>query len=517
MSAGLRDVGLTPTSNEAVSGETEVSLRQAGGHKADLPDLSEAGRATIRILVVDDERTLREGCMSMLQLEGYKVFGVGRGDEAIEMASRGAFDIVLIDLYMTPIGGMDILRAILAARPATIAVMMTGNACVRSSVEAFAAGAWDYVPKPFSATHLQVVIGRAACAVMTMREQNGARAGSDAAAGRGPQLVGNSPSFRNALQLARKVARTDASVMIVGESGTGKELIAQFIHSNSRRSDHPLVPLNCAAVPEHLLESEMFGHRKGAFTGAERDKTGLFEAADGGTLFLDELTEMPIALQAKLLRVVQDGVVRKVGSEQQDAAVDVRFISATNRDPREAIRCRSLREDLYYRLNVVPITLPPLRERPTDIPLLANYFLTKFWQRHHSVRSAPARFGNSALDYLQGRAWRGNVRELQNVIEHVVVLTAPGAVIEADDIPNQQDEFGMSGAQAAAPVPMHDAYHAAKEQVLTTFEKEYVTRLVSRASGNLSRAARLASVDRTTLYRLLERNGFRREESELPT
>jgi DNA-binding NtrC family response regulator len=451
----------------------------------------------------------------MLQIEGYKAFGVGRGDEAIELATRSTFDIILIDVNMTPVGGMEILRAVLAARPMTLAIMMTGNASVRSSVEAFAAGAWDYLPKPFSATHLQVLVGRAACAVEAVRRRTGPGADVSPASDGNYKLVGDSPAIRKALELARKVAQTNASVMLVGESGTGKELVAQFIHAHSRRADRALVPLNCAALPEHLLESEMFGHRRGAFTGAERDKAGLFEAANGGTFFLDELTEMPISLQAKLLRVVQDGVVRRVGSEQQDAVVDVRFISATNRDPREAIRTKALREDLYYRLNVVPIVLPPLRERTGDIPLLAHHFLAKFWQRHHSPRATPPRFSASALEHLQGRTWRGNVRELQNVIEHVVVLSSPGSTIEADDIPPAQDAAPIEHSTAPA-VPLNEAYHLAKEQVLTTFEREYVTRLVSRASGNMSRAARLANVDRTTLYRLLERNGFRREEADLP-
>jgi transcriptional regulator with PAS, ATPase and Fis domain len=302
--------------------------------------------------------------------------------------------------------------------------------------------------------------------------------------------------------------------MLVGESGTGKEMFAQFIHRHSRRSNQILVPLNCAALPEHLLESEMFGHRKGAFTGADRDKTGLLEAANGGTLFLDELTEMALPLQAKLLRVVQDGVVRRVGSEQQDAQVDVRFVSATNRDPRQAIHAKVLREDLYYRLNVVTITLPPLRERTQDIPILANHFLAHFWKRHHTNRDALPRFSGAALEFLQSRAWRGNVRELQNVVEHLVVLTQPGATIAAEDIPVFQGQEMVTDQPASFGIPMHEAYHVAKDQVLASFEKEYVTRLVSRASGNMSRAARLASVDRTTLYRLLERHGFRRDNSE---
>jgi transcriptional regulator with PAS, ATPase and Fis domain len=298
--------------------------------------------------------------------------------------------------------------------------------------------------------------------------------------------------------------------MLVGESGTGKEMIAQFVHRHSNRANQPLVPLNCAAIPEHLLESEMFGHRKGAFTGADREKVGLLEMANTGTFFLDELTEMPLPLQAKLLRVVQDGVLRRVGSEQQDAVVDVRFISATNRDPGEAIRNKHLREDLYFRLNVFPITLPPLRDRVEDIPVLANFFLERFWARHHSPKDPVPHFGEPALDFLMSRPWRGNVRELQNVIEHVVVLAQPGAEILPDEIPVHQDwtkpadSFGMASLH-------NDAYHVAKEQVLATFEKEYVTRLVARAAGNMSRAARLANVDRTTLYRLLERHGFRRD------
>jgi transcriptional regulator with PAS, ATPase and Fis domain len=298
--------------------------------------------------------------------------------------------------------------------------------------------------------------------------------------------------------------------MLVGESGTGKEMIAQFVHRHSNRATQPLVPLNCAALPEHLLESEMFGHRKGAFTGADREKVGLLEMANGGTFFLDELTEMPLPLQAKLLRVVQDGVLRRVGSEQQDAVVDVRFVSATNRDPGEAIRGRHLREDLYFRLNVFPITLPPLRDRVEDIPILATFFLERFWVRHHPPKDDPPRFGDAAFDFLMSRPWRGNVRELQNVIEHVVVLAQPGSEIQPEEIPVHQD--WSQPAETMNMAALHnDAYHTAKEQVLATFEKEYVTRLVARAAGNMSRAARLANVDRTTLYRLLERHGFRRD------
>ena len=493
--------------------ESEISIQRADEQTSADAHISVADRNTIRILIIDDDRTLREGCASVLQVEGYNVTTCGRGDEALDMVRRAPYDIVMVDLYMTPVPGMEILKSVLTIRPGTIVLVMTGNPSVASSMEALRCGAWDYLPKPFSGTHLQVLHGRAAHAVLSSRERESSQAEARKRHGNSDKLtlLGASASFRRIVELARKVASTNASVMLVGESGTGKEMIAQFVHRHSNRASQPLVPLNCAAIPEHLLESEMFGHRKGAFTGADRDKVGLLEVADGGTFFLDELTEMALPLQAKLLRVVQDGVVRRVGSEQQDAQVDVRFISATNRDPRQAIASKNLREDLFYRLNVVTINLPPLRERQEDIPILANHFLAQFWKRHHTTRDALPRFSTGALEFLQTRRWRGNVRELQNVIEHLVVLAQPGSVIEPEDIPAHHGSEPMSDQPATFGVPLNEAYHVAKDQVLASFEKEYVTRLVSRASGNMSRAARLASVDRTTLYRLLERHGFRRD------
>ena len=307
---------------------------------------------------------------------------------------------------MSQISGLEILQAALGAYKDTIVVVMTGNPSVTSSIEALRAGAWDYLPKPFSATHLQVLIGRASHAVMMSREAQDLRVQLMKQHGHSEKLalIGISPTFRKAVELARKVAATDASVFISGESGTGKEVIAQFIHQNSRRASRALVPINCAALPEPLLESEMFGHRKGAFTGADRDKPGLLETANGGTLFLDELTEMSMPLQAKLLRVIQDGVVRRVGSEQQDAVVDVRFVSATNREPQEAVDAGMLRGDLFYRLRVVPIKLPPLRKRPEDIPLLANHFLTYYWQRHRQMGDRAPRLSEASIGFLRSQA-----------------------------------------------------------------------------------------------------------------
>ncbi|HKR08972.1 MAG TPA: sigma-54 dependent transcriptional regulator [Gemmatimonadaceae bacterium] len=470
----------------------------------------------LRALIVDDDRTLREGCASVLRSEGFVVEVAARGEEAIEMIRRQRFDIMFVDVYMTPVSGIDVLKTVMATAPNTLVVLMTGNPTVESSIEAMQMGAWEYLSKPYSGTQLQLLLGRAAHTV-TSRRQAETPSSDAASAFAGGALVGTSAAFRRATELAKRAAPTNAAVMIVGETGTGKEVLAQYIHQHSRRSKRRLVPINCAAIPDQLLESEMFGHRKGAFTGADREKMGLLELADGGTLFLDELSEMSMPLQAKMLRVLQDGRVRRVGSEHEDAIVDVRFVSATNRDPREAIRSKQLREDLYYRLNVVQVVIPPLRERAEDIPLLANHFLRVFWARHRSPKEPTPEFGEDTLDFLVSRPWRGNVRELQNFVEHVTILAQPGSKVQIHQLPLDQ-EVDLGAAIAGLPaLPSSDAYHVAKEQVLATFEKTYVARLVARASGNMSRAARLASVDRTTLYRLLERHGFRRDLSEPAT
>ena len=476
-------------------------------------------KASIRILIVDDERTLRESCASVLQMDGYNVTLIGRGEEALEVVKRRKFDIILVDLYMSQTSGMDILRSALEFHRDTIVVVMTGNPSVTISIDALRAGAWDYLPKPFSATHLQVLIGRASHAVMVARETRDLKQQLATQGGHSDKisLIGISPLFRKAVDLARKVAATDASVFISGESGTGKEVITQFIHQHSRRTSRALVPINCAALPEPLLESEMFGHRKGAFTGADREKPGLLETANGGTLFLDELTEMSMPLQAKLLRVIQDGVVRRVGSETQDAVVDVRYIAATNRDPQEAVNQGVLRGDLFYRLRVVPIKLPPLRKRLEDIPLLANHFLTYYWQRHRQMGDRVPKLSDSSIAFLRSRPWRGNVRELQNVIEHVAVLAEPDQMIQPNDIPIYEDGSEFPSEAAMTTPVLDEAYHIAKDRVVAQFEKEYLTRLIGRAGGNMSKAARLANIDRTTLYRLMDKHNFQRDELQGPT
>src|SRR6267143_1610851 len=393
-------------------------------------------KASIRILIVDDEMTLRESCASVLKHDGFDATVCGRGEEARDLLKRNKFDIVLLDLYLPEIPGIRLLRTCLDANPDTIVIMITGNPSVDSSLEALRAGAWDYLPKPFSGTHLQILIGRAAHAIAVARESRAMQAAFAKDNGNSElvTVLGAAPGFRRVMDLARKVAPTDASVFITGESGCGKELIAQFIHYHSRRSSRQLVAVNCAALPEALLESEMFGHCNGAFTGAVRDKPGLLETANGGTLFLDELIEMPKSIQAKLLRVIQDGVVRRVGSETTDAVVNVRFIAATNTNPEEAMKSGGLREDLYYRLRVVPIHVPSLRERPEDIPLLAQRFLSHYWSRHRDPNTPVPKLSKGALWALGAHPWPGNVRELQNVIEHAVVLLEPGAEIRPEEL-----------------------------------------------------------------------------------
>jgi len=496
-------------------GRTGSALQEEWSGVGSPVEIDPEQKASIRILVVDDERTLRESCSSILEAGGFPVTVTGKGDEALKFLRQKKPDIVLVDLYMPDISGLDILREALELNPACLVIVMTGKASVESSIEALRAGAWNYIPKPFSATHLNILVGRAAHAVVIARESQQQREALEEESGHSEKvkLLGGSKAFEKVIEAARQVASTDASVFITGESGTGKELIAQFIHHHSRRSSREMVSINSAAIPETLLESEMFGHVEGAFTGAVRDKKGLLEAANGGTLFLDEITEMPASVQTKLLRVIQDGVVRRVGSIAVDAVVDVRFIAATNQDPADAVRAGTFRRDLHYRLRVFPIEIPPLRERPEDIALLAQHYLDQFWRTHRGQTSSRPVLSDDALTDLRRRPWYGNVRELRNVMEHLVVLLPPEVdEVGADILPVFDDgEMGGDGTRSGK-LPLHEDYHTARDIVLADFEKAYLRHIIQQANGNLSDAARVAGVDRTTLYRLMEKHDVQKED-----
>src|SRR5881394_3926725 len=483
---------------------------------SDFAPAPQSARAGIRVLIVDDDDTLRESCASVLTHEGYDVTVSGKGRAAQELLAHRPFDITMLDWYMSDVPGKELLGVALSSNPAVRAIVVTGKPTIDSSLDALRLGAWDYLPKPFSATQLQILVGRAAHATLIAREQTTKHEQMQQIGGNSEKVrvLGVSPSFRTAIALARRVAATDASVFLTGESGSGKEQFAQFIHYHSLRATRPFVALNCAALPEALLESEMFGHRRGAFTGAIRDKPGLLETANGGTLLLDELIEMSRPIQAKLLRAIQDGVVRRVGSETASAVVNVRFIAATNRDPESAVAEGLLREDLYYRLRVVPIAVPPLRERLEDIELLANSFLGHYWRKHRGADLALPRLGKTALRALKAHNWPGNVRELQNVMEHAVVMLEPGAEVRSEDlpflaVPAGPEDQGLASDAAAAD----GSYYDARDKLLAKFDKQFLQRVIARAGGNLSKAARLAGIDRTTFYRLMERHGLQRDDT----
>ena len=452
----------------------------------------------ISVLIVDDEELLVKSCGHILGSEGYQVYTEGRGKAALDSLRRHRPDIVLTDLHLPDMDGLALLKEIKKQAPETLVVMITGFATVDSSVEAIRAGAYDYIPKPFTATQLRILIGRAGQQVQLVRDNAHLR----------DQLkkhysfdniIGTSESMDKVFSVVSRVAPTDASVFISGESGTGKELIARAIHANSRRSARPFMAINCAALPDNLLESELFGHEKGSFTGADTLRRGLLEVASGGSFFLDEVSEMSMDLQAKLLRVIQERRIRRVGGESE-ISIDVRWISATNRDPEQAVRDGNLRQDLLYRLNVVPVKLPAMRQRREDIPALAQHFLRKFAEEYDRGN---LRFTPEALRVMCEYSWPGNVRELQNMVERIVSLCLPGQEIGADDVPEELSAAPSSGARTAMSFSADQPFHEAKNDAITVFEKEYLRDLLNRHNGNISHAARTAGIDRKTIHRML--------------
>jgi DNA-binding NtrC family response regulator len=473
-----------------------------------------ASPAGVRVVVADADAASREICADILRRDGHVVTTCSNAERALAGCAHARVDVLIVTDRDVRAEQVREVRERAAAYGEPLVIVLAEHPTVAASIVATRDGAFGYLPKPFAACQLQMLVGRAAHACGFAPEPERPTASS----ARNQRPLGVSPALRRAVELARKVAATTASVFITGESGSGKEMIAQLIHAESRRAARPFVPVNCAALPDDLLETEMFGHRKGAFTGAIRDKPGLLEEADGGTLFLDELLELPLPLQAKLLRVIQDGVVRRVGSETTDAVVDVRLIAATNGDPELAMRAGTLRPDLYYRLCVVPIHVPPLRERSEDIPMLATTFLAASWQRHRAQEGPAPHLSDTAMRVLLAQQWPGNVRELQNLIEHVSVMVQPGDRITAADLPLTpsirtgtltRPALARAGVpRAATPGRRVTSYHALRDDFLALFERRYVAALLRQAGGSMTTASRIAAVPRSTLYRIMGRNGY---------
>ena len=445
------------------------------------------------ILVVDDEVSMREMVTDLLEDQGYRVESAESGEQALEKIEAFEFACILTDLQMPGMDGHQLLGALRERCPDVPAVMMTSFGSIEVAVEAMRLGAHDFVTKPFDAAQLRVTIERALETRSLVEENRRLRAAVARSSSLG-DLVGKSAAMNEIYALIRKIKGNTSNVLITGESGTGKEVVARTIHLTGVRSDKPFVPINCTAMPEGLLESELFGHVRGAFTGANSNKKGLFEAANGGTLFLDEIGDMPPALQGKLLRVLQDREIRPVGGNHS-TKVDVRLIAATHCNLREQIEDGAFREDLYYRLNVIPIPIPPLRERRDDIPPLAEAFL----KRH--AGGASWSLSKPAMQMLQGASWRGNGRELENCIERSLAL-ADGPEINASDILLPDAPSRTSGTLSEAIAKLaYDRSTTIKE--LTDFYTEAVLELTH---GRKSEAAQILGVNRRTLYRREERD-----------
>jgi DNA-binding NtrC family response regulator len=457
------------------------------------------------VLVVDDEYALRRALMRMLESHGMQVVSAGDGAEAMELLAREPVDVAVVDLMMPRVGGLEVLELVRQRHPGVEVVLMTAFGDVETAVKAVQAGAYHFLTKPFrSNDEVILTVAKAAqhrrlvdhAVMLERRLENLRKFGG---------LIGNSARMQAVYRLALGVAPTSSTVLLLGESGTGKELTARAIHQHSPRSERPFVALNCSAIPVDLVESELFGHVRGAFTGATATRAGLFEAADGGTLFLDEVGDLPPLAQVKLLRALQEGEVKRVGSNDTKT-VDVRVIAATNVDLKSRIASGKFREDLYYRLNVVAIALPRLRDRPEDIPLLAQHFVAKYAERaNRPVRG----ISSAALDVLLAQAWPGNVRELENAIEHAVVFCT-GETIAPENLPPSLDANGTPSTRGASIYPNAHAelpFRDAKARALASFEQAYFRAVLERADGNVSEAARKAGLDRSNFRRAARRAG----------
>jgi DNA-binding NtrC family response regulator len=451
---------------------------------------------SVSLLVVDDDAEFRSVVARRFQRRGCDVTNTGSPLEALQLGQERRFDVAILDIAMPEMDGVRLLERLKQVTPETQVIMLTGQGTIDTAIRAMKLGAYDYLTKPCELAELEVQVQRAYEKTRLSRENQNLKLLLRRSEPSG-EIIGKSAAIKKVLHLIDKVAPTESTVLIQGESGTGKELVARALHRGSPRAGKPLVVINCAALQETLLESELFGHEKGAFTSAVTSKEGLFEVADGGTLFIDEIGEMAGGLQAKLLRVLEDGRFRRVGSTKE-IRTDVRILAATNKDLARESAAGRFREDLFYRLNVITIALPPLRERLEDVPQLVDHFL-KFGVR------GPRSIEPDALAPLQGYAWPGNVRELANVIERAKIL-AEGPSITLRDLPAGITQPTPGPAPAADP---SSAATAAKDQNhLDELERQHVERMLNSQGGNKAKAARALGISRRKLYRLLEKHGL---------
>jgi DNA-binding NtrC family response regulator len=450
---------------------------------------------TARILVVEDDRAMCQLLFDLLREDGYAVDVAHDGESAIEKYRTASFDLTITDLMMPKMKGIELIQKLREIDGGAPVLLITAFGTIESAVEAMRAGAFHYVTKPFHNDEILIQVKRALEQQRLQKELKRLRTEVQARE-RFLNIIGQSQTMQKVFETIAQVSDLPANLLIEGESGTGKEIIARAIHFNSSRATGPFVPVNCAAIPENLLESELFGYVRGAFTDARRDRRGLFQEASGGILFLDEISEIPLGLQAKLLRVLEDKEVRPLGTNQAEKA-DARVVSASNQRLEECVRAGRFRQDLFYRLNVIRIELPPLRERREDIPLLVNHFIEKF------APEAKRRLEGihpEALAALKSYDWPGNIRELEHMIERAVLL-GKGAAIALEDLPVDLVARGEGAFVVAQAL--------AKDLSLHELEREYIARVLERTHGNKTEAARILGVDRTTLYRKLEEYKFK--------
>lgn len=450
----------------------------------------------IKILVIDDDDSGREALTMLLQSVGYEVTSAATGESALDLIDREQYQVIVSDLFLPDKSGLDILQNVQKVSPATEVIVVTGHASAQTAVRAMKEGAFDYITKPIDFDELKIVVFKALekqkllSENMYLRRQLQGRFEFS-------NIIGSSPAMNLLFERMNRIVKTDSAVLVSGESGTGKELVAKALHYNGTRKERPFVAVNCSAIPEALLESELFGHVRGAFTGAIKDKQGKFEAANHGTIFLDEIGTLPLHLQAKLLRVLQEHEVERVGSNKT-VKLHVRVISATNADLENMVKRGEFREDLYYRLNVIPLHLPPLRERQQDIMHLTAFFLEK---QCRLMGRAPCTISKQALEALEQYSWPGNVRELENLIERMVVLTdAP--VITLDDVPAK-----IIGEKATGEVRSVKLSSDGVNLVATIFqiEQSLILQALEAAGGVKAKAAALLGINRTTLVEKIKR------------